>query len=107
LVQNAITQIAPALENARLLEEIQQRAHQESLVAQFATRVQTSLDLESVLRTAVNEIGAVWSFTGPYSIKYGQQKAGDKGMALNLRTRQLLIILGLTLVSILLSVSSR
>jgi GAF domain-containing protein len=59
LVRDALTQIAPALENARLLEEIQQRAHQESLVSQFATRVQTSLDLETVLRTAVNEIGAI------------------------------------------------
>jgi GAF domain-containing protein len=58
-VREALTQIAPALENARLLEEIQQRAYHESLLAKFSSRVQSSLDLETLLRTAVNEIGEV------------------------------------------------
>lgn len=80
LVRDAMVQIAPALENARLLEEIQQRAHHESLVAQFANRVQTSLDLESVLRTAVNEIGSVMDAERVrIRLKTDGEKPEDKG----------------------------
>jgi GAF domain-containing protein/HAMP domain-containing protein len=54
-----ISQVLPALENARLLEEIQNRAQTETLVGQISSRIQSSLDLETVLKTAVQEIGLV------------------------------------------------
>lgn len=54
-----IAQVIPALENARLLEEIQNRAQTETLVGQVSSRIQSSLDLETVLKTAVQEIGLV------------------------------------------------
>ncbi len=54
-----IAQVIPALENARLLEEIQNRARTETLVGQVSSRIQGSLDLETVLKTAVQEIGLV------------------------------------------------
>ena len=54
-----IAQVLPALENARLLEEIQNRAQMETLVGQVSSRIQSSLDLETVLKTAVEEIGLV------------------------------------------------
>jgi GAF domain-containing protein/HAMP domain-containing protein len=57
LASDLITQVMPALENARLLDEIQARAQMESLVSQVSGRIQSSLDLETVLKTAVQEIG--------------------------------------------------
>lgn len=49
--------LALALESARLIEEIQTRAEREKMVAQMASRVSSSPDLESILRTAAIEIG--------------------------------------------------
>jgi GAF domain-containing protein/HAMP domain-containing protein len=54
-----IAQVIPALENARLLEENQSRAQMETLVGQVSSRIQSSLDLDTVLKTAVQEIGLV------------------------------------------------
>ncbi len=57
LVNETVQQIALALENARLLETVQRNAHHEQLVGQIAARTQSSLDLESVMKIAVQEIG--------------------------------------------------
>jgi GAF domain-containing protein len=38
------------------MEEIQRRAHQEELINQMVSRTQSTLNLDSVLRTAVEEI---------------------------------------------------
>ena len=57
LVEEVVNQIALALENARLIDEIQQRAVQEQLVSQISQKTQSSLDLESVMKAAVQEIG--------------------------------------------------
>ncbi len=57
LTEEAVGQIAQALENARLLEEIQRHAQQERLVGQITSKVQGSLDLEMLLKTIVREIG--------------------------------------------------
>lgn len=54
--QAIATQTALALENARLLEETRRMAHQEKLVSNVATRIRETLDVESVLRTAVDEL---------------------------------------------------
>jgi GAF domain-containing protein/HAMP domain-containing protein len=57
LLQDTVSQIALSLENARLLEEIQNRAEQEELINQIVARTQGSLDLDAVIRTAVQEVG--------------------------------------------------
>jgi len=57
LVNEAVKQVALALENARLIETVQKNAYHEQLVGQIAARTQSSLDLESVMRIAVQEIG--------------------------------------------------
>ncbi len=51
------TQAAIAIENARLIEETFARAHQEHLLREVSTRVNAAVDAESVLQTAVREIG--------------------------------------------------
>jgi GAF domain-containing protein len=57
LVQDAAAQIASALENARLLEEIRARARQEQLISQITAQFQGSLDMDAVLRAAVRQLG--------------------------------------------------
>ena len=59
LVEEVVNQIALALENARLIDEIQQRALQEQLVSQISRKAQSSLDLDAVMKAAVQEIGRV------------------------------------------------
>lgn len=49
-------QIGAAIENARLLEETQQRAQQELLMRQIGERLRATLDMDTILRTAVQEL---------------------------------------------------
>lgn len=58
LVKDILKQIALALENARLMEENQQRAKNEALVGYITGKTQGLLDVESVMKTAVREIGS-------------------------------------------------
>lgn len=57
LARETISQMAQALENARLLEEIQYRAAREEAINRITTNVARSLDLEGVLRVAAVELG--------------------------------------------------
>lgn len=56
-VEMAVARIALALENARLLEEIRDRAEREHVVSEISTRVRTSTDVEQILRTTAVELG--------------------------------------------------
>ncbi|RMF37540.1 MAG: GAF domain-containing protein, partial [Chloroflexi bacterium] len=49
--------VALSLENVRLFEEAQRRAQREQWISQVTARMQRSLDLETVMRAAVREIG--------------------------------------------------
>lgn len=57
LAKLTVTQVALALENARLLEENLHRAQQESLIGEITAKAQSSLDIETVMKIAVTEIG--------------------------------------------------
>jgi hypothetical protein len=46
-----------ALESARLHQDTQQRATREQLAAQVTARMRETLDMDTVLKTAVFEIG--------------------------------------------------
>lgn len=52
------TQAALALENARLLEESQQVALQERLIAEITSKVWSSRTTEEILKVALNELGS-------------------------------------------------
>jgi GAF domain-containing protein len=58
LIRAIADQMSLAIENARLLEETQQRAERERLIADITTRVRTYMDLEGIMQTAVRELGA-------------------------------------------------
>jgi GAF domain-containing protein/HAMP domain-containing protein len=57
LVEEVSAQVALALENARLLEDTQRRAARERLVADITAKVRASSDVETIMRTAVQELG--------------------------------------------------
>lgn len=56
LLQDVATRISQSLESARLFTETQRRAMNERLVRQAASHMSQTLDIETVLQTAVNEI---------------------------------------------------
>ncbi len=57
IVEQAVAQIVPALENARLLEEVQSRAAREQMVNVITGRVRSSITMETILQNAVRELG--------------------------------------------------
>lgn len=57
LIEAVATQAALALENARLLEESQQMALHERLTAEITRKVWASQNIETILQTAVRELG--------------------------------------------------
>jgi GAF domain-containing protein len=57
-LESVADQLGIALDSARLYAETQQRAEQERLVGQVTGRMRESLDVETVLKTAVEEIYA-------------------------------------------------
>jgi GAF domain-containing protein len=76
LATDLIAQVLPALENARLLEKIQEQAQMESLIGQVSSRIQSSLDLETVLKTAVQEIGLAVNAS---RVQIRLEKNGEEG----------------------------
>jgi len=51
------TQLGAALESARLYTEITQRAEREYLISEISSKLGSSIRLDSILRTAVEELG--------------------------------------------------
>jgi GAF domain-containing protein len=56
-IEAVATQAALALENARLLEETQQLALHERLVAEISSKIWSSTTIQSILQTTVKELG--------------------------------------------------
>jgi len=56
LLETLVVQLGAALESARLYQDIQRRATRERIIGQVAARVRQTLDVESVLKTAVQEV---------------------------------------------------
>jgi len=56
VLQAVAEQAALTVENARLLAESQQKAAREQLSGEMTARIRASLDMETVIRTAMNEI---------------------------------------------------
>jgi GAF domain-containing protein len=66
-------QLGVALDSARLYQDTQRRAVQERLVGEVTARMRETLDMETVLKTAAQEIG---------------QKLGLHDIAIQLRMRE-------------------
>lgn len=57
LIQNAVSRLAVALENARLLEENRFRTERRRMIGEISTKVRSATDVDSILKTAASEIG--------------------------------------------------
>ncbi|MBN1487222.1 MAG: GAF domain-containing protein [Anaerolineae bacterium] len=57
LVETVSAQAGLALEYARLLDETQQRAERERIIGEISSRMRETLDLDTILQTALREIG--------------------------------------------------
>jgi GAF domain-containing protein len=57
LYKSVATQTAVALSNQQLLEQSQERARRERMLRQITARVRGSADVESIMQTAVQEVG--------------------------------------------------
>jgi GAF domain-containing protein len=57
MVQAISDRAAFALENARLLEDATRRAEQEETIARVTTKIGSSVDIERILQTTIQEIG--------------------------------------------------
>jgi GAF domain-containing protein len=56
LVMEAIAQVSPALESARLIEEAQIRAVREKIITDISSKVRRSTNIDFILQTAVEEL---------------------------------------------------
>ncbi len=56
LLETLAEQLGLALESARLYQDTQRRAAREQLIGEVATRMRQTLDMETVLRTAAQEV---------------------------------------------------
>lgn len=61
LLQSVADQVAIALRNARTYEKAQSGAEQEAIVNRISQRIQTAMDIESVLQIAAQELGQALS----------------------------------------------
>jgi GAF domain-containing protein/HAMP domain-containing protein len=72
-VQAVTNRLALAAENLRLLEETRRRAAQERLVGEVTAQVRQTLDVDSVLRTAVREMAAALG-VAKVEVRMGRQE---------------------------------
>ncbi len=56
LLGTLASQVATALQNARLLDEVQRRARRDRLIREIVTKVRRAPDMPSVMRTAAHEL---------------------------------------------------
>lgn len=58
-IESVAAQLALALENVRLLEQTQVRAHRERLIREITDKIRGKTDLDAILQTTVVELGKV------------------------------------------------
>jgi GAF domain-containing protein len=73
LLEEVAGQVGLAVDNIRLLEEATQRARQEQTVGKLANQFSQSLDLDTLLQTAVRELGQLPDVS-EVSVFIGQQQ---------------------------------
>ena len=77
VVEQAILQIGPALENARLLEEAQTRATREQTVNMIAAQVRNAAGIQGILQNTVRELGKALG-VGRSFIQIGVEASTEK-----------------------------
>jgi GAF domain-containing protein/HAMP domain-containing protein len=78
MVEQAADRLAIALETARLLAEARQRAQRDSLISELSGRVRATLDLDTVLKTAAQELQQAFQLKEA-EVRLGRPKAPASG----------------------------
>ena len=84
LIETIADQMALAIENARLLTDTQQRAERERVIANITAQVRASMDPETILQTAVRELGAALG-TDRAFVRLGTGQQTDKSQTPDLQ----------------------
>lgn len=84
LLTAVANQAAIALENARLFAQVEERARRERILREITARVKSSADVDSVLRTAAQEVGRAlgrqtFVYLGDNKKKESDEREEDKG----------------------------
>jgi GAF domain-containing protein len=64
LLETVASRVSLALENTRLVAEAQQRAERERVIGQVTTKMRETMDIETILRTAVKEMRQSLALSG-------------------------------------------
>ena len=56
LVSDIANQVGLAIENARLVNETRDQANRDQLISRFSTRLRETLDMDTVVKTAIDEM---------------------------------------------------
>ena len=78
VVENLVDQLSVALESARLYQETQRRAAREQLTGKVTARIRETLDIETILRTASEEIRRALNLP-EVVIQFGEPPANSEG----------------------------
>ncbi len=77
LMSTIAGQVATALENFRLLDQVQRTARRERLIHEISSKVRRSADIQGILETAAREVGRALNATRA-SVRLGEtDKPGD------------------------------
>ncbi len=87
MVEQAADRLAIALETARLLAEARQRAQRDSLISELSGRVRATLDLDTVLKTAAQELQQAFQLKEA-EVRLGRPNAPESGDAVQDNTRK-------------------
>ena len=85
LVEEIARQLAQAADNLRLVEETQRRAAREQLIGEIAANMRETLDIETMLKTAAQDIGAALGLAA-LDVRLGTEPAGGGAPSLTLKT---------------------
>jgi GAF domain-containing protein len=78
MLEAAAERAALALENARLVESAQRRAARERAIGDISTRIGAVSNLESILQTAVEELGRKIGGAAEVTLEIGSHDAENK-----------------------------
>jgi GAF domain-containing protein len=81
LAEKAAAQVTLALENVRLLDETRDRAQTEQLLSEFSTRLNQSVNLDTLLQTAVRELAALPDVAGASIYLKPELGPGEHGLS--------------------------
>lgn len=76
LLQTLVDQLGVALDSARLYQDMQRRAYEDHLVGEITARMRQTLDADTVLQTAIREIGQALGMA-KVEIRLGGEPPGD------------------------------